>query len=662
MEWTAENKLATITDDGVKTTYVYDADGNRVLENSATGSTLYLGETELTTDSTGKIIRSSRAYAHPGAPTVVRTTVNGATTGHKLNVLIADHLGTANTTVELGGTQPVTRRAFKPYGEARGPKPSTWPNKRSYLGVGIDDAATGLTHIGAREYDQAAGRFLSADPVIDIADPLQMNGYAYSNNSPVSSSDPTGLMAMANRSGGPSTNTPAPPPPPASSGSSTTVTYTTTKTVTVTKPAPCDWLCRVKGFAREHVTVITVVTEVVVGVGCGIGAAAAGAATAGVGTVVVGTACGAAAGFAAGVVGNAIDPKADHSLGGYMSAAGKGAGVGAVSGVVGAGVGKLAGMAAGKIAQTAVGQAIGKGLKAAGSKLMGKGGASARAGAGTAKCFLAGTPVLLADGTSKNIEDIEVGDKVLATNPATGETSAQPVTELLPSEGEKKLNELTITTASGNKKITATAEHPFWVPQENAWVNAADLKPGTTLSTPDGTTAKIAANHAYTDHVRTYNFSVAKLHTYYVLAGQTPVLVHNACGSNTGGTYGSLKPANQSGLPPQEINHMPQNASTPLGYDRGPAIRMDKVDHRQVWSTGQGSRAEPKAWLMMQRELVGSGRIDEAMQNDINDVTTRFPGKYNNAIGDMIGALSGNTQYQALRTVPQQVHVQLTLW
>ncbi|QXE39154.1 hypothetical protein KQY30_15195 [Streptomyces sp. GMY02] len=530
LEWTAENKLSTITDDGVKTTYVYDADGNRILENSPTGSTLYLGETELTTDSTGKIIRSSRAYAHPGAPTVVRTTVDGATTGHKLNVLLADHLGTANTTVELGGTQTVTRRAFKPYGESRGPKPSTWPNKRSYLGVGIDDAATGLTHIGAREYDQAAGRFLSADPVIDIADPLQMNGYAYANNSPISSSDPTGLMAMANRSGGPSYSAPPPPPPGPSSGSATTVTYTTTKTVTVTKPAPCDWLCRVKGFAREHVTVITVVTEVVVGVGCGIGAAAAGAATAGVGAVVVGTACGAAAGAVAGAVGNAIDPKADHSLGGYVSAAGKGAAVGAVSGIVGAGVGKLAGMAVGKIAQTAVGQSIGKGVKAAVSKLPGKGGASARAGAGTAQCFLAGTPVLLADGTSKNIEDIEVGDKVLATNPATGETSAQPVTELLPSEGEKKLNELTITTAGGKKKITATAEHPFWVPKQNAWVNAADLKPGTTLSTADGTTARIVGNRAYTDHVRTYNFTVAKLHTYYVLAGTTPVLVHNTCG------------------------------------------------------------------------------------------------------------------------------------
>jgi RHS repeat-associated protein len=194
LTWTQENKPSTITDDGTKTTYVYDANGNRLLENSPSGSTLYLGETEVTTDANGAIVRASRAYAHPGAPTVVRTTNNGATTGHKRNVMLADHLGTANTTVDVTNTaQPITRRASKPYGEIRGPKPTTWPNKRSYLGVGIDDAATGLTHVGAREYDQGAGRFLSADPIIDIADPLQMNGYAYSSNSPISKSDPSGL-------------------------------------------------------------------------------------------------------------------------------------------------------------------------------------------------------------------------------------------------------------------------------------------------------------------------------------------------------------------------------------------------------------------------------------------------------------------------------------
>lgn len=150
----------------------------------------------MTTNASGTITKAARAYAQEGAPTVIRSTVNGATTGHKINVLLADHLGTATTTVELSGTQPVTRCAYKPYGEIRGTKPSSWPNKRGYLGVGIDDAATGLTHIGAREYDQASGRFLSADPLIDIADPLQMNGYAYSNNSPISKSDPTGLAPI----------------------------------------------------------------------------------------------------------------------------------------------------------------------------------------------------------------------------------------------------------------------------------------------------------------------------------------------------------------------------------------------------------------------------------------------------------------------------------
>lgn len=202
LTWTQDNRLNTITDDGNTTTYVYDAGGNRLLEKSATGATLYLGETELTTNASGTITKASRAYAQSGAPTVVRSTLNGSTTDQKLNVLLGDNLGTAATSVELSGTQTVTRRAYKPYGELRGTKPSSWPNKRGYLGVGIDDAATGLTHLGAREYDQASGRFLSADPVVDIADPLQMNGYAYSNNSPVSKSDPTGLMVAMDPGGG----------------------------------------------------------------------------------------------------------------------------------------------------------------------------------------------------------------------------------------------------------------------------------------------------------------------------------------------------------------------------------------------------------------------------------------------------------------------------
>lgn len=192
LTWTAEEKLDTATAEGTTTQYVYDADGNRILQHSSAGTTLYLGETEVMADGSGTPLNAVRTYSQAGAPTVVRTT-NGSTTGHKLSCLITDQLGTASIAVDLGKDQTVTRRAFKPYGETRGAKPSSWPNQHTYLGVGIDDTNTGLTHLGAREYDQNTGRFVSADPVFDIADPLQMNGYAYANNNPVTRSDPTGL-------------------------------------------------------------------------------------------------------------------------------------------------------------------------------------------------------------------------------------------------------------------------------------------------------------------------------------------------------------------------------------------------------------------------------------------------------------------------------------
>ncbi|MFI1539823.1 hypothetical protein [Streptomyces anandii] len=43
----------------------------------------------------------------------------------------------------------------------------------------------------------------------------------------------------------------------------------------------------------------------------------------------------------------------------------------------------------------------------------------------------------------------------------------------------------------------------------------------------------VEANRAYDQHTRTYNLTVDDLHTYYVLAGETPILVHNAGGCPT---------------------------------------------------------------------------------------------------------------------------------
>ncbi|MDF3146227.1 ricin-type beta-trefoil lectin domain protein, partial [Streptomyces sp. T21Q-yed] len=178
-----------------RTTYVYDAGGNRILQKSAAGTTLYLGETEVSTDANGDLVKAVRSYQHPGAPTVVRVS-NYGSASHKISVLLSDRLGSATAAIEQTTGQPISRRSFAPYGEVRGLRPTSWPSSRGYLGTGVDDYTSGLTHLGAREYDQSAGRFISADPVVDITDPLQINGYAYANNNPVTKGDPDGLQPI----------------------------------------------------------------------------------------------------------------------------------------------------------------------------------------------------------------------------------------------------------------------------------------------------------------------------------------------------------------------------------------------------------------------------------------------------------------------------------
>ena len=55
-------------------------------------------------------------------------------------------------------TLGLTRGRTLPFGEPRGTQPTTWPGEKGFIGGTLDP--TGLTHIGAREYDAAQGRRL----------------------------------------------------------------------------------------------------------------------------------------------------------------------------------------------------------------------------------------------------------------------------------------------------------------------------------------------------------------------------------------------------------------------------------------------------------------------------------------------------------------------
>ena len=310
--------------------------------------------------------------------------------------------------------------------------------------------------------------------------------------------------------------------------------------------AVMDGLQKAGDWVVDHkAEILGGIVSAVVGVGCGalIGAS-------GVGLV----ACGALAGMAGSLVtdlvaggkgwkemaGNAFKNGILGAVLGPLSAVGGSAIAGGARGLLKGGLNAMltGGREGARGAVTAmggrqIGGVVGRALeKRAAGAAAGRDGAEALGGScpvPVGNSFVPGTLVLMADGSTKPIEDVRVGDMVLATDPTTGKTEKREVTDLIVGYGEKELVELTIDTGDGADTITATIGHPFWAPDLGKWVDAGDLKPESMLQTGAGTYVKVSAvrrSTAQSQEVR--NLTVDGLHTYYALAGATPVLVHNA--------------------------------------------------------------------------------------------------------------------------------------
>jgi RHS repeat-associated protein len=307
----------------------------------------------------------------------------------------------------------------------------------------------------------------------------------------------------------------------------------------------------VSEFVQTHkATIAGIAAGLVVGVGCGVAIGWTG-----VGAV----ACGALAGAVGSVVHDLVE--GGHS----WEEMGKNA---LFSGVIGAVTGGLGSVA---------GAAIGAGIRAVGGGARSAVQAAVSAGRGEisniasgrvggllgrprgCNSFVGQTAVLMANGTTKAIENVRVGDVVVATDPTTGKTEHKRVTGVIVGKGEKKLVEITVDVdgKDGNEtgKLTATDGHPFWVPSLNEWVTAAELKAGALLRTSAGTYVQVTAVRQWTaQEQRAFNFTVDGIHTYYAVAGAAAVLVHN-CGGASGA--------------PREANGQPATL-TFRGDSRGP--------------------------------------------------------------------------------------------
>ncbi|WP_285390640.1 polymorphic toxin-type HINT domain-containing protein [Streptomyces sp. RKAG337] len=505
LQWNDQGELnKTVEADGTETSYLYDTDGSRVLRRDASATTVYLPGLELRLPTGGNTVEATRYYSFAGESIAVRQN-NG-----DLSFLASDHQGTSSLAIN-STTGVVSQRRFDPYGANRGTPAGAWPGEKGFVG-GTRDAQSGLTHLGAREYDADIGKFMSVDPIIDYTQPEQMNAYSYSHNSPVTYSDPTGTCTFA----------------PFCTGSSDPCAGT----VGVCAPAKDAEskaqqdvdvaqtnLSNKKHQVKQAAKILINIVKELIGIDAALDCFSSGDLGA----------CGetllnVAGSFAGGIAGKILAKYGTPwkwAKGIKLAKKVVGLVGDLISGIRDIGkASKTLGRAkdALKIAREKAKVAVAKG-----KELLSKGPECTHS-------FLPGTLVQLSDGTSKPIEQVALGDKVTTTEPDTGETSTREVVGTITTEDDKHFVDLTVKTETTDAAaIVATTTHPFWVESEAKWINAGDLKPGMNLHTPKGDRVTVEAVRHFDKRQRTHDLTVAGIHTYYVLAGATPVLVHN-CG------------------------------------------------------------------------------------------------------------------------------------
>jgi len=190
LSWDSEHRLAGVDEGSDNTSFVYDPDGQRLLRQTPTDTTLYLEGHELTL--TGSTVTTKRYYTLGNTVVAVRDSAGSGS----LNYLLGDQLGSTTTAVNASTGATQTQR-FLPFGAPR--SGGVTATDRGWIGQ-TKDASTGLQYLNARYYDPTIGRFTATDPIIDTAQPGSLDRYGYGYDNPVTLSDPTGLyVELENR-------------------------------------------------------------------------------------------------------------------------------------------------------------------------------------------------------------------------------------------------------------------------------------------------------------------------------------------------------------------------------------------------------------------------------------------------------------------------------
>ncbi|GEK17052.1 Hint domain-containing protein [Cellulomonas persica] len=206
--------------------------------------------------------------------------------------------------------------------------------------------------------------------------------------------------------------------------------------------------------------------------------------------------------------------------------------------------------------------------RSAGSKAASSADDALEGGACALMSFAADTRVLLADGTTKPIAEIEVGDEVLAADPVDGTQAGKPV------EAVHVHDDALVDLVVDGAVLRTSEDYPFWSVTDQQFERADHLTPGEEVLTATGTTATIdGLDVANSRYAPAHNLTITDLHTYYVLAGNTATLVHN-CGQAAEAAGGGARsvvastdvvttPSAMDGLTASQVDDLARNA----GYE-----------------------------------------------------------------------------------------------
>jgi intein/homing endonuclease len=147
------------------------------------------------------------------------------------------------------------------------------------------------------------------------------------------------------------------------------------------------------------------------------------------------------------------------------------------------------------------------------------------------ECFVAGTLILMADGSEKSIESVAVGEEVLAWNENTKKVFPSKVVAAL--HHEERLETLFDIELEDGRKFTVNNTHPMYVVEDNDFKFTDDLAgrlaKGESITFQDSNErpVKVASLRMRKEMCKMYNLHVEGQgkngHTYYA----NGILVHN---------------------------------------------------------------------------------------------------------------------------------------